>query len=117
MIKVERRRILGVFPATGITLSQPHVATRLANRVNGAVRGTQPLSRVDPHDAALVALVTSGGLKIVLSPAQRRRSKARIAQLTESSGPIPPALRNVIQTRAPPPHPEGELTSIRAHPT
>jgi hypothetical protein len=51
MIKVERRRILGVFPATRITLSQPHVATRLANRVNGAVRGTQPLSRVDPHDA------------------------------------------------------------------
>jgi hypothetical protein len=70
MIKVERRRILGVFPATRITLSQPHVATRLANRVNGAVRGTRPLSRVDPHDAALVALVTSGGLKIVLSPAQ-----------------------------------------------
>ena len=115
MIKVEGRRILGVFPATRITLSQPHVATRLANRVNGAVRGTRPLSRVDPHDAALV--VTSGGLKIVLSPAQRRRSKARTAQLTESSGPIPPALRNVIQTRAPPPHPEGELTSIRAHPT
>jgi hypothetical protein len=96
MIKVARHRILGVFPATRITLS-PHVATRLANRVNGAVRGSQPLSRVDPHDAALVALVTTGGLKIVLSPAQRLRSKAWIAQLTESSGPIPPALRNVIR--------------------
>jgi hypothetical protein len=41
--------------------------------------------------------VTTGGLKIVLSPAQRRRSKAWIAQLTESSGPIPLALRNVIR--------------------
>jgi hypothetical protein len=97
MIKVERHRILGVFPATRITLRQQQVATRLANRVNSAVRSTQPLSGVDPHDAALVALVAAGDLKIVLSPAQRRRSKARIAQLTESSGPIPAALRQVIR--------------------
>jgi hypothetical protein len=85
MIKVERRRILGVFPATGITLSQPHVATRLANRVNGAVRGTQPLSRVDPHDAALVALVTTGGLR----SCSARRNDAG-PKLGPPSSPSPP---------------------------
>jgi hypothetical protein len=95
MIKVEGRRILGVFPATRITLSQPHVATRLANRVNGAVRGTQPLSR--PARRRPGRARDHRWPEIVLSPAQRRRSKARTAQLTESSGPIPPALRNVIR--------------------
>jgi hypothetical protein len=97
VIKVEKHRVLGIFPANRITLRQPQVLTRLASRVGAAVRGAQPLSRVDPHDAALVALVAAGELNVVLGRAKRRQAKARIAQLTEATGPVPPALRKVIR--------------------
>jgi hypothetical protein len=97
VIKVEKYRALGVFPATRITLRQAQLPARLASRVSGAVRGSQPLRRVDPHDAALAALAAAAELRVVLSRAQRRDAKARIAQLTEAAGPVPPALRKVIR--------------------
>jgi hypothetical protein len=97
IIKVEQHRVLGIFPATRITLRHPRLATRLASRVNTATRASQPLSRVGPHDAALAALVAAGDLKVVLSGAQRRQAKVRLAQLTEAAGPVPPALRKVIR--------------------
>jgi len=97
VIKVEKYRVLGLFPGTRVTLRQPRVASRLVSRVGSTVRGSQPLSRMDPRDATLTALVTTAGLNVVLSRAQRRQAKTRIAQLNEIAGPVPAALRKVIR--------------------
>lgn len=97
VIKVEKYRMLGLFPAHRITLRQPQVLSRLVSRVGSAVRGSQALSRVGPRDAVLTTLVTTGALNIVVSRAQRRQAKTRIAQLNEVAGPVPAALRKVIR--------------------
>jgi hypothetical protein len=97
VIKVERRKLLGIFPADRITLRQPQAATRLAGKVSAIAGGRQPLSRVGPHDTALAALVAASDSKVTLSGADRRRHKATIAQLTEASGPAAPALRKVLK--------------------
>jgi hypothetical protein len=97
VIKVERRKLLGIFPADRITLRQPQLAARLASKVGGIARGRQPLSRVGAHDTALAALVAASSIKVTFSGSDRRRHKATITQLTAASGPVAPALRKVIR--------------------
>jgi hypothetical protein len=97
MIKLERRRILRIFPWTRIIVHEPHAITELTARVRGALLDEQPACHVDPHDAALVALVAAGDLTTVLPWRQRRAHKKRIAQLAEHTGPVASALRKAIQ--------------------
>jgi hypothetical protein len=97
VIKVERHRLLGIFPADRITLRQPQIATRLASKVGGIARGRRPLSRVGAHDTALAALIAASDIRVTLSGTDRRRHKTTITQLTEASGPAVPALRKVIR--------------------
>ncbi|HSV66522.1 MAG TPA: GPP34 family phosphoprotein [Mycobacteriales bacterium] len=99
-IRVEQHRILGLFPTARITLRQPTVVSNLHRRVRTILVGAQPASRVDPRDAALVALAAAGELRTVLTRAQRREHKRRISQLTEASGPAVAALRKVVQELA-----------------
>jgi hypothetical protein len=97
VIKLEQRRILRIFPSTRIIVHQPHTITELTARVRGALLDAQPVCHVDPHDAALVALAAAADLTTVLPWRQRRAHKKRIAQLTERTGPVVPALRKAIQ--------------------
>ncbi|KLL12926.1 MULTISPECIES: GPP34 family phosphoprotein [Protofrankia] len=95
-IRVEPRRILLLFPADTITVRDPRVVRELRGNAGRVARGGVPLARVDPYDAAVVALAAAARLKTVLTRAQRREHRARIAQLTELCGPPPIALRKVI---------------------
>lgn len=97
VIKLERRRILRIFPSTRIIVNQPHTITELTARIRGALLDAQPVCHVDPHDAALVALAAAANLTTVLSRQQRRAYKKRIAQLAERTGPVAAALRKAIQ--------------------
>jgi hypothetical protein len=93
-IRVEPRRILGI-SAPKVTVRDTRAVKRLTSMVSAALRS--PVDRVDPRDAALVALAASGDLKTALPRATRRRHKERIARLSEQTGPIAKALRNVIR--------------------
>jgi len=92
-IRVEPRRVLGIFPTTRITIRDPLVIARLTDRLGAALRGSDP----EPRAAALVALAAAGELRTVLPRAKAREYKRRIADLSERTGPAVPALRRVIQ--------------------
>ncbi|MEV6601138.1 GPP34 family phosphoprotein [Actinoplanes sp. NPDC051346] len=91
-------KILGLFPATRVTLRDPRVRKELLSRVNGAFR--TPAGRVDPADAALVTIVAAAELNLVVDRKARRANKRRIQELAELTGPIGPALRKSIQAAA-----------------
>jgi len=96
--RLERHKILGLFPTTKVTIRDPRVRKELLGRVNGALKN--PIGRTDLADAALVAIVAAGDLKLVLDRRTRRANKRRIQELTDLSGPIGPALRKSIQADA-----------------
>jgi hypothetical protein len=100
-ITVEPYRILGIFPASRVTLRNPRLVPQVRDAVTRTLRGELPANRVDPADAALAAIAAAGELRIAVSRRQARESKQRIAQLSQLAGPAVPALRKVIaQQRA-----------------
>ncbi|MFD2417062.1 GPP34 family phosphoprotein [Amycolatopsis pigmentata] len=94
VIRVGKRRVLGLFPATKITLRGS--VHRLADEVGRAIRGGGPVARIDPDVAALAVLASAIPLRTVISVGERRRFKKRRAALGEPIEPIPDALRRVI---------------------
>ena len=94
-VRLEPHRVLGLFPTTKVTIRDPRVRKELLGRVNGALK--KPIGRVDPADAALVAIVAAGALSLVLDGKTTRANKRRIQELTELSGPIGPALRKSLE--------------------
>ena len=98
-IRVERARWLGLVPYTRITLRDTREARRVAEQVRRALGGTQALSRVDGESGALAALAAAGQLRVAVSPAERRRNKARLERLGEPVAPVVKALRKAITTK------------------
>jgi hypothetical protein len=94
-VRLEPHRVLGLFPATKVTIRDPRVRKELLDRVNGALK--KPMGRIDPADAALVAIVAVGALNLVLDGKTKRANRRRIQELTELSGPIGPALSRALE--------------------
>ncbi|MBK1783152.1 GPP34 family phosphoprotein [Prauserella sp. ASG 168] len=100
VVRVERHRVLGLFPATRVTLRQPHVARRLGEQVGRAVRGSQPVGRVDREIGALAALASAAQLAAVFSGRERRRFTGRIGELGGGSvAPVVTALRKAVSAQ------------------
>ncbi|MGW2377987.1 MULTISPECIES: GOLPH3/VPS74 family protein [Kitasatospora] len=97
-IRVEEHRVLGLFPVARVTLPEPRVRKALTESITSALSG--PLSRVDPADAALVALVDAARLGSVLTWRQRREFRTRIDKLAPAAGPVPRALRRAINAQS-----------------
>jgi hypothetical protein len=94
-VRLEPRKILGLFPTVKVTVRDPRVRKELLARVGAALK--DPVGRVDSADAALVAIVAAGDLTLVLDRRTKRANKRRIQELTELSGPVGPALRKSIE--------------------
>ncbi|MFC7531694.1 GPP34 family phosphoprotein [Actinoplanes sp. GCM10030250] len=97
-VRLEPHRVLGLFPVTRVFLRDPGVRKELLARVSAALK--TPVGRVDPADAALVAVVAAGNLGLALDRRTRRAEKRRIRDLTHLSGPIAPALHSSIRDAA-----------------
>lgn len=97
LITVQSRRILGVVTLTRVSLREPAMLTGLVRRVQDALTSAQPVSDVDAHDAALVALAATAGLTTVLPRQLRRAHKQRIAEMAERTGPVVAALHKAIR--------------------
>ncbi|GAA1824719.1 hypothetical protein GCM10009682_51100 [Luedemannella flava] len=93
--RLEPRRFLGLFPTTRVTMRDPRARKELVRLVSGALR--DPIGRVDPRDAALVAILSTGNVSLVLDRRTRATNKRRIEELTRLTGPIAPALRTWMQ--------------------
>ncbi|GGM89115.1 GPP34 family phosphoprotein [Dactylosporangium sucinum] len=97
-VHLQPHRILGLFPTTKVTIRDPRARKELLDRVNTALH--QPIGTIDPADAALVAIIAAGDLRLVLDRKAKRANKQRIQELTELSEPIGPALQKSIQAAA-----------------
>ncbi len=97
-VRLQPHKVLGLFPTTRVTIRDLRVRNELLGRVNGALNN--PIGRVDPADAALVAIVAAGDLRVVLDRRTARAHKRRIKELTELSGPVGPALEQSIRDAA-----------------
>jgi hypothetical protein len=97
-VRLQPHRVLGLFPTTKVTIRDPRVRKELLGRVNGALK--KPSHRIDPADAALVAIVAAGDLSLVLDRKTRRAYKRRVEELIELTGPVGPALRKSIRDAA-----------------
>jgi Golgi phosphoprotein 3 (GPP34) len=96
-IRVEPRRVLGIFPSARVTVVDGRVLEGLASIVARTLGGGPPVAVVEPRDAALVALAAAGELSTAIPRRQRREHRQRIARLAERTGPAAPALRKVLQ--------------------
>lgn len=97
-VRLQSHKVLGLFPMVKVTPRDTRVRKELLGRVNDALK--KPIGRIEPADAALVAIVATGELNLVLDRRARRAHKRRIQELTELSGPIGRALRKSIQSSA-----------------
>jgi Golgi phosphoprotein 3 (GPP34) len=96
-IDLRRHRVAGLVPVTLVAPRDPAVREALGAWVTAALKG--PLSRVDPADAALTALVASGRLRTALSFRHRREFRGRIEKLAPAAGPVPRALGTALALR------------------
>ena len=96
-IRAEQRKLLGLFPVWHVALRDTRTRSRLAEEARRTLRGGEPADRIDPRDAAVVALAANGELRIVVSGADRRKYKRRVQALADRVGPVVKGLRQVIQ--------------------
>ncbi|MFJ8738584.1 GPP34 family phosphoprotein [Embleya sp. NPDC127516] len=99
LIRYETYRLLGIIPTRRIVLRQPRLRTEATKAMWGALKGTQPITRVPAADAALAALAFEGQLRVVLGGRERRAAKGRIRELEAGLGPVPETLRKVVRDR------------------
>ena len=91
-------RVLGLFPGRRAVPRDPAVRQQLATGVEAALAaGTA--AEVEPWQAAVVSLAAAAELRPVLSRRRQHEQRARIAELTAITGPVPPALRRAIRSR------------------
>jgi hypothetical protein len=98
-IRVEPRRRLGIFPGHRVTVPDPRVVTQLSERASEVLESGRPPGRIDPFEAAAVALAANGELGTVLTRKDRRGHKRRISELSTVAGPAVPALRKAIRQK------------------
>ncbi|MFG2824156.1 GPP34 family phosphoprotein [Kitasatospora sp. NPDC048365] len=97
LIRTERYRVLGIFPVTRVEPRDPRSRKSLVHAFEAALR--DPLGRVEPGAAAMVALADAARLRLVLDHRRRREHRDRIRQLAQLTGPLPLALRQAIRNR------------------
>jgi hypothetical protein len=96
-ITLKTSHVLGLFPRRRPVVRDRAEAARLHEVVAAALRGDEPVSRVDPGAAALTSLAAAVELGAVLPRRERRAHKARLAELEDRAGAAVPALRKVVR--------------------
>jgi hypothetical protein len=93
-IELAPYRILGLLPAQRILIRDPLLRDRITGAIDAALSDAWP---VGDRTAALVALAAAARLRVALPRARRRAHRARIAELTARTGPVPVALGKVLR--------------------
>lgn len=97
VLRVEKGRMLLIFPSRVVVLRQPRMRTAAMAGVRDALRPTQPVSRVPRRDAATAVLAHVGEMRTVMSGRERRAARDRVAELGAALGPVPDALRKAVR--------------------
>ncbi|MCF2529973.1 GOLPH3/VPS74 family protein [Yinghuangia soli] len=99
LIRVQHRRVLLVLRFESVQLRQPRLRTAVLGGVRDALRPAQPASRVPHGDAAAAVFAHIGEMRPVMSRAERRAARPRIAELEPRLGPVPAALRRTVKDK------------------
>ncbi|MET9087812.1 GPP34 family phosphoprotein [Streptomyces sp. NPDC004237] len=86
------------FGTRRLTLTDPAVPAALRARIATALRGTGPVQEIPAADAALLALAAAGGIRSVVSRADRRTFRSRIDACTGRLGALAPGLEQAVRT-------------------
>lgn len=97
VIRLEKGRVLLVFPTQLVVLRQPRMRSAAVAGVRDALRPTQPASRVPRRHAASAAFAHIGEMNTVMSGGERRAARDRVGELTAGLGPVPDALRKAVR--------------------
>jgi hypothetical protein len=95
-LRITRARRLGLLPVSRISLTDPRVRTGIETVLRETVLGCEPVARVAPKAAALVALAAAGDLRTALPHSMRRACKQRIKDLSTAAGAPAAALRHAL---------------------
>ncbi|MGW3348085.1 GOLPH3/VPS74 family protein [Nonomuraea rubra] len=96
LIRVERHRVLFI-PVERIVPRKAYLSRRLAERVGRAIRGGQPVGRMERDLRVLAALAGAARMKGVVGSGEARRHQKRIEQLSVPVEPIATALRKSVE--------------------
>ncbi len=80
-----------------IEITDPRARTRLDARVGAALRGPTPVNRLDPRDAALVAVLVIGEVRAGVSRTQKREYATRVAAMVARGGPPMIGLKRALR--------------------
>lgn len=98
-IRVEHRRVLGIFPWTTVTPREPGIIQQLQRTVLTTLDDHRPVTDLDPRVAALISFANTAALGAVLPRALRRVYKGRIAEIIDRVQPVTVALRKAIRAK------------------
>jgi hypothetical protein len=96
-LRIEPRKILGIFPADDISLRNEHLVAKLTVEVTSALRAAIGGRRVDPRTLTIGLLASVGAMPTVMSMSDRWRHRKVLADLTKKASPPVEALRKAIQ--------------------
>ncbi|HEX4221370.1 MAG TPA: GPP34 family phosphoprotein [Pseudonocardiaceae bacterium] len=97
LITVRELRVLGIFPARKIGITDTEIAAALRENVHDTLYGEQSVEEIDKFDAALVLLVAAGGLRGLVPRKDERTYADRMKALGERAGGAVPGVLRVIQ--------------------
>jgi hypothetical protein len=100
VIRVERRRLLGLVPRDVVTVRDTRAVKTLQRTAAQALSGMTPTPQLAPRDVALAAIAALGELDTVCRGSVRRENRHRIKELVALSGPAVPALKKVLADEA-----------------
>ncbi|MFC4122637.1 GPP34 family phosphoprotein [Nonomuraea zeae] len=95
LVQIEHHRFL-MFRYERVKPRRGYLSRRLAERVGRAIRGGQPVNRVDEDVRALAALAAAVRLKTVMSGRERHAHKGRLDELAGPVRPVTTALRKSV---------------------
>ena len=98
IIRVEPRRVLGIFPSERIIVPESRLVARLRHTVDHTLRGSAGFtSGSDRRDATMTALAAAAKLRQVIDRKLASERKHRLDQLSETAGPVIAALHKAIR--------------------
>jgi hypothetical protein len=97
LITVRELRVLGVFPARKIGITDTEIAGALRENVRDALYGNQSIDEVDKFDAAMVLLAVAGSLRGLVPRKDERKYADRLKELSGRAGGAVPGVLRVIQ--------------------
>ncbi|MFC5824351.1 GPP34 family phosphoprotein [Nonomuraea insulae] len=96
VIRVERRRVL-IFHVDRIKPRKAYLTRKLAERVGRAIRGGQPVSRLE-LDARVLAALAAAAQTVLPARWETYQRRDRIEQLSAPIEPVATALRKAVQS-------------------